>query len=106
MGVIVGCAEAGAQELGGGGHGVGDGKGGGWGSVGCSHAVVNVNGGTSKKTILKYKNVSYCTQLCPMIATPIDAPNADVKQQIAQGHSQELKSSSSKSQVLRKTVSL
>ena len=58
------------------------------------------------ETILTNKNVSYDTQLCPMNATPTDAPNADVKQQIAQGHSQELKSSSPKSQVLRKTVSL
>ncbi len=54
------------------------------------------------ETILKYKNVSYHTQLWPMIATPTDAPNADMKQQIAQGHSQELKSSSLRSEVPKK----
>ena len=39
------CANAGAQELGGAGCGDGDGKDGGWDSVGCGCIVVNVDGG-------------------------------------------------------------
>ena len=57
------------------------------------------------KTILKYKNVNYGVYLYDAITPPPDAPNANVKQQINQEHSQELKSSSSDFEIPTKQVS-
>ena len=54
------------------------------------------------KTTLKYKNVNYDVQLCYLIATAPDAPSENVKRQIAQGQSEELKFSSSDSESLKK----
>lgn len=57
-------------------------------------------------TIMNSKYVSYDTPLCLVIATHSDEPSANVKQQkSAQRHSQELKSSSTQSEVIEMPLS-
>ena len=53
---------------------------------------------------MNYVYATYDTPLCPIVATPPDAPSANVKWQIAQGHSKELKFSLPESQVFKKPL--
>lgn len=51
------------------------------------------------------KSVSSDTPFCPVTATPLDAPSAYIEQQITQGHSQEIQSSSPDNEVPKKQMS-